>query len=218
MELSSKLWLIVVLYVAIPILTSLLFSKIKKHDFYEGWLFSFISMILMPIGMEFLGSKELREFIVSPIVKEADFFYEGMRISAFATVFCLGGASFISKIYEAITGEKLDSLESKVSSVEKQADSIGIIVSESVPFGEDREHSKNKKEENISAINTLQMINDTEGGVEKSALGNDVKPIVHNLRAIGAIKSVFDPHALTNRLVLSDIGKRMLERNSVLEE
>lgn len=210
MSIWDKLAVLLCIYTTIPIIIALLYKKINKHEFTEGFLYSLVSMLIMPIAMEGLGSKEFSTFISSTTDSNEHALLSIFRLVAFAVIFCLGGSSFISRVYKIVTGQELNDLENKVSEkieeIKSQTDKIAIaVVSGSIG------NAGTNKDDIISL---LELIN-ANNGLPISSFPEDKKMLLNEIITIGAAKTIIDNETFETKIVSSELGKDFLRENKI---
>lgn len=201
MNVWQKLTVLLCIYGFVPTIVALLYRKIKKHSFIEGLLYSVVSMLMMPVAMESLGSVEFKEFLLSDEQAPSKNILSIFRLTAFSVVFCLGGSAFISRIYEMVTGQKLKQFEEKIAEVQEQAQKIAVAVVA---------NAGSSNTEKVAVRQLLEHIRSENRGVLISDLPAEQRALFQEILSLGAIRSITDKQTLETRFAISDIGLRFL--------
>ena len=208
MDIWAKLTVLLCIYIVVPLIIAALYKKIDKHDFSTGFLYSLVSMLIMPIAMEGLGSKEFSTFLLTKTDGYENVVLSIFRLVAFAVIFCLGGSSFISRVYKIVTGQEwpeLDKLESKFSEKIEEVKAQSEKIAVAVVSGEIGNTASNKDD-----IRSLIELVNQNNGLLISSIPDNKKELLHEMLTIGAAQSVIDDATFETKIVLSEFGKSML--------
>ena len=209
MDVWQKITVLLCIYALVPAVVALLYKKIKKHGFIEGLLYSVVSMLMMPVAMESLGSVEFKEFLLSDETASSKNILSIFRLTAFSVVFCLGGSAFISRIYEMVTGQKLKQFEEKIAEVQEQAQKIAVAAVTNA--------GGISTIEKVVVKTLLENIRREEHGVLLSDLPADQRSLVQKVLSLGAIKPVTDKKTLETKFIISELGLRVLANEASQE-
>lgn len=226
---GKLLTLALLLLLVIPSLVALLYKRLGKHGLLVGYLYSVLSICLLPLALRAFGSAEVDALINGESQSFNEAVLSILRISSYSVLFSLGGASFIAKMYEAITGQKLEQLNEKIDqkdretkavikdveaqveqqyvalkAVEDQSAAIAVVA---VVGGNDRAGSV--ASENLRKI--LEIFDAAEDGMsllDVPKLDSTVE--IAKLRAVGALKIRFRAVQNDNRLSITEYGRKML--------
>lgn len=187
----SKFAVVFLIYLSTPLLFAvwgLQRGKNGKKEFCEV----LFCMIAMPLVLGFFGNTELSDFL-----KQEDWTKEdphaALKMWAYSVVFGLGGMRMIKKVYEGVTGDKLDPLE-----IEEATNSNAEKLEKTLPFKEIKQ---------TDAAGLLQMFNVGNSTIPVANFpGNEeIKNLLEKFIAIGGIRKKDDAYHLT------PVGRRMLE-------
>jgi len=120
------------LYFCIPLIVGNLHQD-SKYNKLEAYKTSFACMLLYPLALNMLGNDELHKLIQACQKKlngeESDLLFLFLKNLGYATIICLGGHSFIAKIYKYVTG---DDYKEKFANMEKDVEEVKEEISQVV--------------------------------------------------------------------------------------
>jgi hypothetical protein len=228
---AKLLTLVVLLFGVIPFLVALLYKQLGKHGLLVGYLYSVLSISLLPLALRAFGSTELEALIDGESQSFSEALLSIMRIASYSVLFSVGGASFIAKMYEAITGQKLEKIYEKIDEkdketkasikdvelqVEQQSAAIKAVENQSAAIaavavvGSD-DAARNSGGEKLRRILETIDAADDDGLSLPDTAGLDAAMEINKLKALGALKVRFRALQNDNRLYITEYGKRILK-------